>query len=177
MTLRLFGVLAVLFATACANHPSTIGGRAPLGTHPETTMTKTAAKSTTPVTWFSLPADDIQKATAFYREAFGWEIEPLTQEEDHAYDYNVVVNSPSDGAYVPREPGRVNGCIVKRAIGLTTPAVLIEVRDLDEAAKKVVAAGGTVVSGEVPMRSLDGAFILVKDPDGNTLELFRSNAR
>ena len=80
MTQRLFGVLAVLFGTACANHPSPISGRAPLDTHPETTMTKTTPKSTAPVTWFSVPADDIQRATAFYRQAFGWKIEPLTQE-------------------------------------------------------------------------------------------------
>ena len=93
------------------------------------------------------------------------------------YDYIVIVSAPSDPTtFTPSQPGRVNGCIVKRAIGVTTPVVLVEVPDLDEAAKAVVAAGGAVVSGKVPMRSLNGEFILVKDPEGNMLEVFRSHA-
>jgi predicted enzyme related to lactoylglutathione lyase len=136
----------------------------------------TMTSKSMPVTWFSLPSDDLERATTFYNRAFGWKVEPITKEANEVYDFNVVVNSPSDGEYVPYQAGRVNGCIVKRAIGLTTPAVLIEVDDLDEAGKKVVAAGGTIVSGVVAMKSLNGEFILVKDPDGNLLELFRSVA-
>jgi predicted enzyme related to lactoylglutathione lyase len=52
--------------------------------------------------------------------------------------------------------------------------VLIEVPDLDQAERDIVAAGGTVVSGHIPMRSLNGVFMLVKDPEGNMLEVFRS---
>lgn len=140
------------------------------------TMTKHASDPR-PVTWFSLPADDPAAAATFYAKAFGWKIEPLTKEEDHAYDYNVLVNSPSDATtFTPSQQGRVNGCIVNRAIGVTTPVVLVEVPDLDEAAKAVVAAGGSVVSAKIPMRSLNGEFILVKDPEGNMLEVFRSRA-
>ncbi|MBL8955212.1 MAG: hypothetical protein JNK82_30840, partial [Myxococcaceae bacterium] len=112
-----------------------------------------AHPQTNPVTWFSLPADDVGKATDFYRRAFGWQIEPLTREADPIYDYNVVVNSPGDAEYTPAQRGRVNGCIVKRGIGLTAPAVLVEVDDLDAAVKNVIAAGGTLVSpAPVPMR-------------------------
>jgi hypothetical protein len=32
-----------------------------------------------------------------------------------------------------------------------------------------------VVSERVPMKSLNGDFILVKDPEGNMLEIFESN--
>lgn len=134
------------------------------------------ASSSMPVTWFSLPADDIEKAKRFYAHAFGWKIEPLTKEANDIYDYNVAVSSESDRSFQPGEPGRVNGCLVKRATGITTPVVLVEVPDLDEAATKIVAAGGTVVSGKVPMRSLNGAFLLVKDPEGNMLEVFQPNA-
>jgi uncharacterized protein len=127
-----------------------------------------------PVTWFSLPADDLTKAAAFYRQAFGWTTEPLTREPDETFDYHVLVSSPSHPDYSPVETGRVNGCLVKRATGVTTPAILIEVEDLDAAARRVVEAGGKVVSRTIPMRSLQGAFILVEDPEGNLLELFRA---
>lgn len=135
------------------------------------------AATAMPVTWFSIPADDVAKATGFYRDAFGWKVEPLTREANAVYDYNVVVNAESDSAYVARERGRVNGCIIKRATGITAPAMLVEVPDLDAAARKIVAAGGTIVSDKVPMRSLGGAFLLAKDPDGNVLEVFQPGAR
>ncbi len=142
-----------------------------------TKETRMNVEATMPVTWFSLPADDLERASAFYGRAFGWKLEPLTREADSDYDYVVAVSSPGDESFTPAERGRVNGCIVKRAVGIAAPAVLIEVPDLDAAARKVVAAGGSVVSGKVPMRSLRGEFMLVKDPDGNVLELFRSVAR
>jgi predicted enzyme related to lactoylglutathione lyase len=128
-----------------------------------------------PVTWFSIPAQDIDQATAFYSKVFDWKVQPPTKENDAVFDYNVVVNSASDENFVSKKTGRLNGCIVKKATGITTPVVLVEVDDLDESARKVVAAGGTVVSERIPMRSLNGEFILVKDPDGNMVEIFKSS--
>jgi predicted enzyme related to lactoylglutathione lyase len=128
-----------------------------------------------PVTWFSIPAQDTARAAAFYSKAFGWKVQPPTKEDDAVFDYNVVVNSASDENFVSEKTGRVNGCIVKKATGITTPVVLVEVEDLDESARKIVAAGGTVVSEKIPMRSLNGDFILVKDPEGNMVEIFEPN--
>jgi uncharacterized protein len=128
-----------------------------------------------PVTWFSIPAQDTDRALAFYGEVFGWKAQPRTKEYDAIYDYNVVVNSASDENFAPERTSRVNGCIVKRSTGITGPVVLVEVDDLDESIRKVVAAGGTVVSERIPMRSLNGDFILVKDPEGNMVEVFESN--
>jgi len=128
-----------------------------------------------PVTWFSIPAQDVGRAVAFYNDVFGWQVQPPTKEADAAFDYNVVLNSPSDAQFNPEQTSRVNGCIVKKATGISTPVVLVEVDDLEGSARKVVAAGGSVVSDRVPMKSLNGDFILVKDPEGNMLEIFESN--
>jgi uncharacterized protein len=128
-----------------------------------------------PVTWFSIPAQDVERAAAFYNDVFGWHVQPPTKEVDAAFDYNVVLNSPSDAQFNPQQTSRVNGCIVKKATGISTPVVLVEVEDLATAAAKVAAAGGTVVSARVHMKSLNGDFILVKDPEGNMLEIFESN--
>src|SRR5690606_2078741 len=140
--------VALLVAAGCASGGPRATPR-PTTPNAETIMNARPA----PATWFSLPADDLEASAALPQPASGWKVEPLTTEDDHAYDFHVVVTSPSDGSYTPGQPGRVNGCIVKRAIGVSTPVVLIEVNDLDQAAKDVVAAGGTVVSGKIPMRS------------------------
>ncbi len=128
-----------------------------------------------PVTWFSIPAQDTARAADFYSKAFGWKVQPPTKEDNNIFDYNVVINSASDENFVSEKTGRVNGCIVKNATGITTPVVLVEVEDLDESARKIVAAGGTVASEKTPMKSLNGDFILVKDPEGNMVEIFESN--
>jgi predicted enzyme related to lactoylglutathione lyase len=128
-----------------------------------------------PVTWFSIPAQDTKKVAAFYNSAFGWELQSLTKEDSSDFDYNIALTAESDDNFDPRERARINGCIVKKATGITMPVVLIEVERLDESARKVKAAGGKVVSEEIPMKSLDGAFFLALDPEGNMMEVFAKN--
>ncbi|HKX72618.1 MAG TPA: VOC family protein [Candidatus Saccharimonadales bacterium] len=129
-----------------------------------------------PVTWFSIPADDIEQAKDFYNKAFGWEIQPETKEADDRYSFNIALTTPdNDAEFNPTKPAIVNGCIVKKAIGVTTPVVLLQVEDLDAAMQRVKTAGGSIVSEKIPMGSLNGSFVLVKDPEGNMLELFASN--
>ncbi|MGH7718745.1 MAG: VOC family protein [Steroidobacteraceae bacterium] len=128
-----------------------------------------------PVTWFSIPANDTEKVAAFYGSAFGWELQSRTKEDNSDFDYNVALTAESDENFDPHQRARVNGCIVKRATGITMPVVLIEVGSLDEAAHKVKSAGGKVVSETIPMKSLGGAFFLALDPEGNMVEVFARN--
>lgn len=127
------------------------------------------------VTWFSLPADDVQRATRFYKEAFNWTIEPETKEKNDVYSFYVALNSKSDGNYISHERGTINGCIVKREIGLPSPAVLVEVDNLDLAIKKATKAGARLLTEKVVMDSLNGVFVLMKDTEGNCFELFQAN--
>lgn len=126
------------------------------------------------VTWFSMPADNVQRAIKFYKEAFNWTIEPETKEENNAYSFYVAVNSKSDANYIPEAKGVINGCIVKREIGLPTPAVLVEVDNLDVAIARVKGAGGKLVTEKIVMKSLNGIFALIKDTEGNYVELFQN---
>ncbi len=126
------------------------------------------------VTWFSIPSDDIKRASKFYEEAFNWKIEPETKEANDTFSFHVALNSTSDENYISYKKGVVNGCIVKREIGLPTPAVLIEVDDLDAAIAKVKKAGGQLVTDKIIMKSLNGVFVLIKDTEGNYVELFQN---
>ena len=155
----LFGLLIVsCFSLSCQ---STIKGE------------EMKTKANNPVTWFSIPSDDMERAASFYKSAFGWQIEPLTKEKNDDFSYNVMVNSKSDEDYVSEERGRLNGCIVKRKIGLPTSAVLVEVENLDNAIEKVKQAGGVVVTDRVDMPTLGGMFVLIKDTEGNYVEVFQ----
>ena len=135
---------------------------------------KEKAMESNKVTWFSIPTDNLDRAAKFYNAAFNWKIEPLTKEENDDFSFNTMVNSKSDENYVSNEKGTINGCLVKREIGLPTPAVLVEVENLDEAIKKVTEAGGEVVTDKIMMKSLNGVFVLIKDTEGNYVEIFQS---
>lgn len=126
------------------------------------------------VTWFSLPANDMNRALKFYKDAFNWQIEPEIKEENDDFSFYVALNSKSDSNYISEEKGVINGCIVKRKIGLPTPAILVEVENLNTAIEKVKKAGGELVSEKIVMKSLNGIFVLIKDTEGNYVELFQS---
>lgn len=126
------------------------------------------------VTWFSMPANNVQRAIKFYKDAFNWTIEPESKENDDNYSFHVVLTSKSDGNYISDTKGAINGCIVKRETGLPTPAVLVEVDDLDTAIAKVEGAGGKLMTEKVVMKSLHGTFVLIKDTEGNYVELFQN---
>lgn len=126
------------------------------------------------VTWFSIPTDNLDRAAKFYNSAFNWQIEPLTNEEDETFSFNTMLNSESDENYISKERGTINGCLVKRKMGLLTPGVLVEVKNLDDAIKKVTKAGGEIMTEKIIMKSLNGVFVLIKDTEGNYVEIFES---
>lgn len=97
-----------------------------------------------PVTWFSIPAEDVDGAKRFYHEAFGWDIQPEIKEADDRYSFTIALTtSENDDEFSPTVPSVINGCVVKKSIGVSTPVVLVAVDDLGQAARKVEAAGGS----------------------------------
>lgn len=69
----------------------------------------------------------------------------------------------------------MNGCIVKRVMGVPHATILIEVDDLDNAAKRIVEAGGEIVSRKIRIENVPGTLILVKDTEGNVVEVMKQD--
>lgn len=147
-------------------------------------MTNTVIRSSTkdkesnmtnPVTWFSIPSSDPAATSRFYQDVFNWDIHPETKEPNSDFDYFVAINSPSNDMAIANEKGRINGCIVKRATGIQHPAILIGVEDFESAKIKIIENGGVIASEIIPMESLNGSFFLAKDPEGNLMEVFKTN--
>ena len=111
-----------------------------------------------PVTWFSIPSDDIEASSKFYSDVFGWNITPKITEKNPAFDYKVAVNTESDDQFIPHEAGRLNGCIIKKDMGISHTAILITVPNLDEAAERIKAGGGSIISERLEMSTLPGKF-------------------
>jgi hypothetical protein len=56
----------------------------------------------------------MDRATTFYRKAFGWDVQPLSVEKHPVLNFHTVLTGDSDARLESLTPGVVNGCVVKR---------------------------------------------------------------
>jgi len=115
------------------------------------------------VVHFEVPFDDGERATTFYREAFGWQLNPMPN-----YQYVLATTTPA-GA----EAGAVNGGLLKRQGAITAPVITIGVDDLDAALGRVEKLGGTVAIGRQPVGDM-GFSAYFHDTEGNLIGLWQS---
>ena len=111
--------------------------------------------------WFDLSAADTSQAREFYSALFGW---PVAAAEN-AGPYQAWI---TDG----QQPwaGIVQAGTAADAGWL--PYIMVE--DLDEAAKRAVSLGATVITG--PADGPAGTSVTIADPGGAQLALFKPHA-
>lgn len=88
--------------------------------------------------------------------------------------YTGVRTVPVDEkTYMPKEPGAINGGMMKRSKEVTAPIITIHVSSIDEYIKKIEAAGGKAVmpKQEVPDMGFYSYFI---DSEGNVIGLWET---
>lgn len=120
------------------------------------------------VVHFEIPADDQERAKKFYRETFGWQINPMPD-----MNYTALTTTPTDEAGRPSEPGAINGGLVPREGDLKNPVITVDVPDIDATLKTVEQLGGSVV---MPKNSIPdmGFFAYFKDTEGNIMGLWEN---
>jgi len=71
-------------------------------------MSKSEKKQTASIVWFEIPADNPQRAQAFYRNLFGWKINPFPCSGDYWHIDTGGADDTPDGALKtrkqPKEP-------------------------------------------------------------------------
>lgn len=117
---------------------------------------------------FNIPVENMAEASGFYREVFGWAIEPVG---GSGGNFHSVRTAHADDDGEPIEKGVINGGLFIRGThGLFITFLEVEVRSIEEAVKKVHQNGGKVILEKRAM--LDFAyFAIIQDPDGNALGL------
>ena len=116
------------------------------------------------VVHFEIQADDAERAIQFYKTVFGWEFSKWMEEPP----YWGVMTAPKDS----KEPG-INGGLLPRKGGspvenqcVNSYVCTVQVEDIDEIIKKIVAAGGTLA---LPKFAIPGMAwqAYYKDTEGN----------
>ncbi len=121
------------------------------------------------VVHFEIPYDDKDRACRFYGEAFGWELATWGKGE-----YTLVGTGPT-GESGPTEPGFINGGMFKRSEEFPgkSPNIVIDVPSIDEALRKVEAAGGKTVTEKMPVGDMGFAGYFT-DTEGNLIGLWET---
>ena len=122
------------------------------------------------VVHFEIPVDEGDRARKFYGETFGWQLVSLPD-----LGYTMVTTGPSDPEQGPSEPGVINGGVFERTADFPgrSPIIVIDVPSVDEALRKVEAAGGKAVVEKMPVGDMGFAGYF-SDTEGNLIGLWES---
>ncbi|MFL6089335.1 MAG: VOC family protein [Aeromicrobium sp.] len=123
-----------------------------------------------PVVHFEMPYDDGARAGAFYKEAFGWNVEETGPDMGN---YILLGSTPVQDRR-PVEPGAINGGIYPRQPGAPAPGPCIGCENISDAMLRVRAAGGTVHGEPMEIPGV-GTYVAFSDTEGNALSLMQPN--
>lgn len=113
------------------------------------------------ISYFEIPADDIERARRFYSELFGWEIEKAGESNE----YCPIATAGKRG-----DKGIQGGLMKRKKPG--QPIInFIDVPSVEEYTKRVVRLGGRVV---IPRKLVPdwGYFALCRDTEDNRFAIW-----
>jgi uncharacterized protein len=116
------------------------------------------------VVHFEIPYDDKDHASKFYSEIFGWKLLDIPEME-----YTLIHAAKTDKNNMVAEKGAINGGLFHRNESARQPIVVIGVQSIDETIRKVVSAGGKIVTPKQPIPN--GSYARVADCEGNVIGL------
>jgi len=122
-----------------------------------------------PVVHFELPADDVERARTFYRDAFGWTVITVPD-----MDYTLLgTATTTDDMGRPTAAGEINGGMFARTEDLTQPLITIAVEDIDAALTKVEQCGGKTLRGRQAVGDM-GFTGYFSDSEGTVVGLWQN---
>jgi predicted enzyme related to lactoylglutathione lyase len=91
-------------------------------------------------------------------------------------EYTLLNTVEVDEKNMPKEPGAINGGMMKRGEAIKNVVITISVENMDTAIKKVQSLGGKIVQGkmEVPNMGITAYF---QDTEGNVLGLWQATRK
>lgn len=118
---------------------------------------------------FELPVDDVKRAQDFYGQIFGWEFNTFDMPSGEPY-YGVRTTEVDD-KFQPKNPGTINGGMMKRANPGQVFTNYINVESIDDVLAKVTNMGGKVMMPKSEIAPGMGWIALFQDTEGNMMGL------
>ena len=116
-----------------------------------------------PVVFFEMPANDMNRAKEFYKKVLGWYISPDYE------NYYFALTTLSDENKIPKVVGQINGGIQKKDDTIGKLRLMIHVTDLDDTLKKALDEGGKIL---LAPKTIPGYYYaVIMDTEGNEINL------
>ncbi len=119
------------------------------------------------VVHFEIPFDDGDRARGFYRDVFGWDVQPMP-----GMDYTGVATGPVSDHGMPTEPGYIGGGMTQRQAPVDRPVIILQVEDIDATRATIEQHGGSAVGEKLPIADM-GFAAYFTDSEGNLLGLWQ----
>jgi predicted enzyme related to lactoylglutathione lyase len=123
------------------------------------------------VVHFEVPVDDEARAKEFYGSIFDWDLD--SADMGGGVTYTTVGTVATDEKMLPKEPGAINGGLMKRTADTPSPVITIQVDSIDDSLKKIEAGGGSTIQPRTAIPSM-GAFAYFNDSEGNVMGLWET---
>ena len=123
---------------------------------------------------FEIPSDDLERAKAFYKELFGWNIEKWsgneTGDSSEGMEYLLITTTDSNGNKA------LSGGMMKRQNPQQQGmANYIDVTSVNEYSAKIEKLGGKVVMQKTPVPGM-GYFAVCLDTEGNRFGMWETDS-
>ncbi len=129
---------------------------------------------TNPIVHFEIPADDVERAKAFYANTFGWKINEFEMPANSSTGgepYYGVQTAEVDEKQMPTKPGTINGGLMKRQMPGQPFMNYISVDSIEEMLEKVKANGGEIKMPKTEIAPGMGWIAVFKDTENNMMGL------
>lgn len=122
------------------------------------------------VVHFEIPAEDMERAKKFYKAVFGWS---MTDMDMPQMKYSMVQTTETDKEGMPKKPGAINGGIRSKMQKRDSPTVVVDVKSIEEALKKIKANGGKALTEKMTVGDM-GFYMICMDCEGNQIGIWES---
>ncbi len=125
-------------------------------------MNTSEEKQAASIVWFEIPADNLERAKAFYSNLFGWKINPFPGMTDYCHIDTGGADETPDGALKVREHPQQP---------ITN---YVSVNSVTEFAKKIEKLGGKICMAKTAVPQM-GYFAVCQDTEDNTFAIWERN--
>jgi predicted enzyme related to lactoylglutathione lyase len=125
-------------------------------------MSKSEKKQAASIVWFEIPADNPERARAFYSNLFGWKINPFPGGGDYWHIDTGGADDTPDGALKRRQ--RPQEPIIN----------YVSVDSVDKYADKTAKLGGKICMAKTAVPQM-GYFAVCQDTEGNAFGIWESD--
>ena len=121
------------------------------------------------VVHFEIPAEDVARAQKFYKTVFDWKINNVPE-----MDYTILYTTETDEkTRMIKEPGAINGGMMKRQRPVMSPVITISVDDIEDAQMNIEENGGKVIQERMAVGDM-GFSAYFEDSEGNLMGLWEN---